>query len=86
MQFRSDYNTFKNSLNIPYFQLFIMTGPLSIPSTFSHALPHIHEAANLRILFAQGFDVQTADHDLLNKLVIYRFNQYRALNAEDYYL
>ncbi len=63
-----------------------MTGPLSIPSALSNALPHNQEATNLRILFVQGSDVQTADHDLLNMLVIHRFNQYRALNAEHYSL
>lgn len=54
------------------------------PSSISSALLHNQEVANLKILFAQGFDIRTADHDLLNKLVIYKFNQYRACNAEDY--
>ena len=57
-----------------------MAGLLSISS----ALSHDPETAYLKILFAQGFNIQTADHDLLNKFVIHRFNQYAALDAEDY--
>ena len=61
-----------------------MIGPLYISSAFFNAFFYNQEVANLRILFAQGFNIQTADHDLLNKLVIDRFNQYKALNTKDY--
>lgn len=58
----------------------------NIPNAFSHTLFHNYEVINLRILFAQAFDIQTTDYDLLNKFVIHRFNQYNAVNTEDYSL
>ena len=38
---------------------------------------------DLKTLFAQGLNLQIANHNLLNKFVLHRFNQYRALNAKD---
>ncbi len=57
-----------------------MAGPSSISSVHSHD----PEIVDLEILFANGMDIQTADHDNLNKYTIHRFNQYAAANAEDY--
>lgn len=42
------------------------------------------KTANLKILFAQRFKVQRNNHHLLNKFIIYKFNQYIALNVENY--
>ncbi len=61
-----------------------MAGPSSISSAVSHALSHDPETADLKVLFANGIDLQTADRDLLNKYTIHRFNEYAAANHEDY--
>lgn len=55
-------------------------------SSTLNPLLHDYNATNLEILFAQGFNIQTAEYDLLNKFVIHMFNQYRALNAKDWSL
>lgn len=44
------------------------------------------EVQDLKILFGLRFNVQKADNDLLNKYVVYKVNQYRAMNIEDYSL
>lgn len=64
--------------------LFTMAGPSSVSSVLSDL--HDPETTDLKALFAQGLTVETADHDLINKFVIQRFNQHRALNAEDWSL
>ena len=56
------------------------------PSSISSALLHKPEAVDLKIFFANSMDIQTADHDILNKYIIHRFNQYAAANTEDYSL
>lgn len=61
-----------------------MTGALSISSIFIKS--HNSKITNLKTLFAQGFNIKTVDYNLINKFVIYRLNQYPALNAKDYYL
>lgn len=61
-----------------------MAGPSSISSTPLPDLLYIPEVNNQKILFYPRFDIQTADYDLLNKYVIYKFNQYIAINIEDY--
>ena len=63
-----------------------MAGPSSISSAPSHVPSHDYEAADLKILFAQGFDFQTTDHDMINKYAIHKFNLYAAANDEDYNL
>ena len=59
-----------------------MPGPSSISSAFSHD----PEVVNLKILFANGMDIKTADYDILNKYVIHKFNQYAAANAKNFNL
>ena len=61
-----------------------MAGPSSISSAHSHGPSQDYEAANLKRFFAQGFDIQTADHDMLNKWVIHSLNEYATLNTEDF--
>ena len=46
-----------------------MAGPSSIASAHSHVLSHNNEAADLKAFFAHGFDIQTADADLLDKWI-----------------
>ena len=55
-------------------------------SSVSSNLLHDPKTTNPEVLFAQGFNIKTADHDLINKFVIHRFNQYKALNAKDWSL
>ena len=59
-----------------------MAGPSSIRSAFSHD-PEVHD---FKILFGPSFNVQEANYNLLNKYVVYKVNQYRAMNIEDYSL
>ena len=59
-----------------------MPGPLSISSILSHE----PEAINLKIFFANGIDIWTTDHDILNKYVVHEFNQYTDANTKDYSL
>lgn len=61
-----------------------MTGLLSVLSIISKL--HDSETVNLKALFAQRFNVEITDHDLINKFVLHRFNQYVALNTKDYRL
>ena len=63
-------------------KLLIMAGPSSISS----ALSNDAKVINPKILFGHSFDIQKADNDLLNKYVIYKFNQYAEMNVEDYCL
>ena len=56
------------------------------PSYISSALSHDPEAVDLKVLFANGLNIETSDHDILNKYAIHRFNQYAAAIAEDYSL
>lgn len=49
----------------------------------SNVLLHNLKTTNLEILFAQEFNIDKANHNLINKFVIHRFNQYKALNAKD---
>ncbi len=63
-----------------------MAGPSSISSAHSHVPSHDNEAADLKALFAHGFDIQTVDPDLLDKWVTHRFNICAATNVEDYEL
>ena len=58
---------------------------LRLPIILSILL-HNLEINNLTIFFGPNFDVQIADFDLLNKYVIYKFNQYTVGNIEDYSL
>ena len=59
-----------------------MPGPSSILS----ALLHNPKAVDLKVLFANGLNIETFDHDILNKYAIHRFNQYADANAEEYSL
>ena len=63
-----------------------MAGPSSISSALSNARSQDQEAADLKILFGPSFNIQIADLDLLNKYVIYKFNQYATVNTKDYSL
>ena len=58
-----------------------MPGPSSISSAPSH-----DPEADLKILFDNSIEIETTDHDILNKYAIQKFNQYAAANAEDYSL
>ena len=59
-----------------------MAGPSSTRSAFSHD-PEVHD---FNALFEPSFNVREADYNLLNKYVVYKVNQYRAMNIEDYSL
>lgn len=61
-----------------------MTDPSSISSVLSK--PHKLKTTNFHTFFALGFNIVTADHGLINKFVIHRWNQYTALNAKGYRL
>lgn len=56
-----------------------MISPLSIKSIF---LPN-PEVNDHNIFFEYSFDIQETDKKLLNKYVIYKFNQYAAIKIED---
>lgn len=59
-----------------------MTGFSSIRSALLHNL----EVYNFKILFGPSLNIQEVDYDLLNKYVVYKVNQYQAINIEDYSL
>ena len=61
-----------------------MAGVSSVSSVLSKSRDP--KNIDLKTLFVQGFNIETADHDLINKFVIHRFNQYAALNAKNYRL
>ena len=42
------------------------------------------KTANLTISLDNSINIETTDHDILNKYAIYKFNQYTAINAKDY--
>ena len=45
-----------------------------------------HDAANLRSLFAQGFDFPMTNHDIINKYAIHKINQYTTADTKDFSL
>lgn len=49
-------------------------------------LLHNANTANLKFFFIQRFNIKIIDYNLINKFVLYKFNQYATLNTEDYYL
>ncbi len=57
-----------------------MAGPSRIKSALSYD-PEVHD---FKVLFGPSFNVQEADYDLLNKYVVYKANEYRVMNIEDY--
>ncbi len=59
-----------------------MAGPSSIKSIFSYD----SEVYNFKILFRSSLNIQETNYNLLNKYVIYKINQYQAINIEDYSL
>lgn len=59
-----------------------MTGSSSV----SYTQLHNHDIANLKTLFAKGFDLQTTKFDIINKYTIYKFNLYADNNNKDYNL
>ncbi len=60
-----------------------MAGPSSTSSIHSHD----QEIVNLKTLFAQGFDFQRTDRDMINQYTTYKFNhEYAKMNVEDYCL
>lgn len=59
-----------------------MSGSLSILS----ALLYNYKIINLKILFTQEFNIQTANNNPLSEFVIHKFNQYPALYTKDYHL
>lgn len=63
-----------------------MAGPSSISSAQPHVPSYQSKAADLKAFFAHGFDIETADPDLLDKWVSYRFTICAATNVEDYEL
>ena len=58
-----------------------MAGVSSVLSSLLHDLN-----ANLKILFDNSIDIETIDHDILNRYAIHKFNQYAAANAKHYSL
>lgn len=56
-----------------------MTGFLNILSDFLHKSKIIY----LKIFFTQGLNIETTNHVLIKKFVIYKFNQYKVFNAKD---
>lgn len=66
--------------------MFTIASSFSISSAHSHVSSHNNKAANLKTLFAYGFDIQTAKPDLFNELVTLQFNIYVAINIVDYKL
>ena len=58
----------------------------SILSTNSHIPSYDYEAGNLYAFFTHGFDLQTTDHNIINKYIIYIFNLYTAANDKDFNL
>ena len=66
--------------------MFTIAGPSNISIAHFHIPSHDNEAANLKAFFAHGFDIQTADPNLLDKWVTYRFNICAATKVEDYEL
>lgn len=57
-----------------------MLGFLNILSTFLHNF----KPNNLKILFDNNIDIETTDHNIFNKYIIHKFNQYIAINAKNY--
>lgn len=57
-----------------------MAGLSGIRSIFSYNL----EVYNFKILFRPSFNFQEADYNLLNKYIIYKVNQYQAINIKNY--
>lgn len=54
----------------------------SIKSTFFYNL----EVHDYRILIRHSFNIKESDYDILNKYVIYKANEYQAINIKDYCL
>lgn len=40
--------------------------------------------ANLKIFFDNNIDIKTTDHNIFNKYVIYKFNQYLTINTKNF--
>lgn len=59
-----------------------MVDLLSIRSIFLHD----SKVYNFKIFFGPNFDIQEAYYNLLNKYVIYKFNQYKVMNIKNYSL
>lgn len=57
-----------------------MAGPSSIRSAFMHD----SEVHNFKSSFRPSFNFQKADYNLFNKYVVYKVNQYQAINIKDY--
>ena len=55
-------------------------------SSTSSAPLHDSETANLKIFLDNSTDIETTDHDTLNKYAIHKFNEYAAANTKDYSL
>ena len=45
---------------------------------------HNPKIDDLKAVFAQGFNAQTANYYLINKFVVQKFNQYIVLNVKGY--
>ena len=58
-----------------------MPGPSNISNVLSH-----DSKANLKIFFDNNIEIEITNHDILNKYIIQKFNQYAAVNAKDYSL
>ena len=63
-----------------------MAGLLSILNAQSHVPSHDNDTSNLKVFFVHGFDIKTADPDILDKWVTYEFNICAAINVEEYEL
>lgn len=62
-----------------------MTGFLNTLCTILHIFLYDQKVYDLKIFFCLCFDIQTIlYYDLLNKYVIYKFNQYTIKNIKDY--
>ena len=62
--------------------MFTMAHLSSIKSAFLYN-PKVH---NFIIFFGTSFNIQKANDNLFNKYVVYKINQYIAMNIENYSL
>lgn len=85
LQFRSEpfiFSHHKSEILYQQFWLFIMAVFSSIKNAFLHNL----KVCNFQFFFRPSFNVQKTDYNLLNKYIIYKVNQYQAMNIKNYSL
>ncbi len=55
-------------------------------SSIRSALLYDPEVHNFKILFGPSYNIQEANYNLLNKYIVYKVNQYQAIDIKDYSL